>query len=155
MAYTEAGVRLGWSLCVLAFWAACWLLFGRRLGHWPPGARWPLTALGVLLPLRALYKAVRACADKLRAKTVTGQVLAIHPYRLRNGGAPRWYQLVVDDGVRERLRPWLVTAGRAGGVHPGDVVRLRAQGWTRYVLDVEVLYRRPTTPRSAAGLEPA
>ena len=148
MAYTQAGVRLAWSLCVVAFWAAFWLLLGRRLGHWPPAARWPVTALGILLPLRALYKVVRACADRLHAKTVTGQVLAIHPYRLQNNSRPRWYQLVVDDGARNRLRPWLVRADRALGVHPGDVVRLRAQGWTRYVLDVEVL-------GSATGLVPA
>jgi hypothetical protein len=151
MAYSQAGVRLAWSLCVLACWAGFWLLLGRRLGHWPPAARWPLTALGVLLPLRALYKVVRACVDKLRAKTVTGQVLAIHPYRLRNDGRPRWYQLVVDDGARNRLRPWLVRADRGRDVSAGDVVRLRAQGWTRYVTGLEVLYRRPATPGSAPG----
>jgi hypothetical protein len=165
MAYTQAGVRLTWSLCVLAFWAACWLLLGRRLGHLPPAARWPLAALGVLLPLRALYRLVRALADRVHATTVTGQVLAIHPYRLTDNGRPRWYQLVVDDGVRNRLRPWLVRADRARGVSGGDIVRLRAQGWTRYVTGLEVLYRRPAAPAprpdgsgepgSATGLVPA
>jgi hypothetical protein len=146
MAYTQAGVRLAWSLCVLAFWAAFWLLLARRLGHWPSAARWPLSALGVLLPLRALYKVVRASADKLRAGTVTGQVLAIHPYRLHNDSDPRWYQLVIDDGTRDRTRPWLVKAEWGRGVSAGDVVRLRAQDWTRYVIGLDVLYRRHAMP---------
>jgi hypothetical protein len=145
-AYTQAGVRLSWSLCVLAFWAAFWLVVAGRLGAWPGAAHWAVYALGVLLPMRAGYKVIRAAVDKLAPGTVTGQVLAAHPYHLHDTTPPRWYQLVVDDGRRDRTRPWLVRADRVQGIRPGDVVRLRAQRWTRYVLRLDVLYRRKAPP---------
>jgi hypothetical protein len=160
MAYTQAGVRLAWSLGVLLCWAAFWLFAARRMGAWPAGARWPLYVFGGLATLRAGYKVVRSIVAKAAPVTVTGQVLAAHPYRLHVGSAPRWYQLVVDDGEHDRTRPWLVSAGRVQGAGPGDVVRIRAQRWTRYVLDLDVLYRRTAPPAGSPGsasarLEPA
>src|SRR5262249_5604422 len=101
---------------------------------------------GVLVPIRAGYKAVRATIAKAAPVTVTGQVLAAHPYRLHAGAAPRWYQLVVDDGAHDRTKPWLVTAARVQSARQGDVVRIRAQRGTRSVLGLDVLYRRKTPP---------
>ena len=160
MAYTQAGVRLVWSLGLLLCWAAFWLfaagVFGTgRIGPWPAAARWPLYAVGGLATLRAGYKVVRSTVAKAAPVTVTGQVLAAHPYRLHTGSSPRWYQLVVDDGEHDRTRPWLVGAGRLHGAGPGDVVRIRAQRWTRYVLGLDVLYRRRTPGSAAARLESA
>jgi Predicted membrane protein (DUF2207) len=146
MAYTQAGVRLVWSLGVLLCWAAFWLFAARRIGAWPAAASWPLYALGVLAPVRAGYKVVRSTLARTAPVTVTGQVLAAHPYRLHAGSAPRWYQVVVDDGEHDRTRPWLVRADRVQGARAGDVVRIRAQRWNRYVLGLDVLYRRESPP---------
>src|SRR4051794_12100076 len=136
MAYTQAGVRLAWSLLVLAAWAALWVVAAPRTGNWPPFLRWPLYAVGVLAPARAVYKVVRASVDKLAPVTVTGTVLAVHPYRPGSDGMVAFHQLVLDDG-RDRTRPWLVRGDRLAGTAEGEVVRVRAQRWTRYVLALD------------------
>jgi hypothetical protein len=139
LAYTQSGVRLVFSLGVLAAWAAFWVYGAPRLGGWPDPLRWLAYAAGVAFPIRALYKVVRAGADKLAPATVTGQVLGIHPYQIGRDGTAMFTQLVVDDGRSGTLRPWLVRADRATEVRAGDVVRLRAQPWSGYVLTLDRL----------------
>ena len=137
LAYTQAGVRLAWSFLVLAAWAVFWVAAAPRIGHWPPFLRWHLYALGVLAPARAAYKVIRASVDKLAPVTVTGTVLAVHPYRTGSGAMVTFHQVVLDDGRADRTRPWLVRGDRLAGTAEGEVVRVRAQRWTRYVLALD------------------
>jgi hypothetical protein len=136
-AYTQAGVRLAWSALVLALWAAVGVWAMPRAGGWPTSARLALLTVGGLLTLRAAYKLVRSAYAKLAPVTVTGLVLAAHPRRLDSTMRPRWIQFVLDDGRHVHTRPWLVRADRAEAVAPGMVIRMRAQRWTRYVLEIE------------------
>lgn len=146
LAYTQSGVRLVFSLGVLAAWAAFWVYGAPRLGGWPDALRWLAYAAGVAFPGRALYKVVRASADKLAPRTVTGQVLGIHPYQVGRDGTAMFTQLVVDDGRSDALRPWLVRADRTTQVRAGDVVRLRAQPWSGYVLALNMTHSDSTEP---------
>jgi hypothetical protein len=153
MAYTQAGVRLLWSVAMLLVWAGVgylWLAHGR---DWPPVLRWAVFVVGVLAVVRTAYKAVRSVPAKFRPVTVRGEVLVLHPYRLTRDGPSRWFQIVVDDGVRDRTRPWLVRADRIGATAPGDICQLRAQRWTRYVLQLSVI-DHATNPRPRVAPTP-
>src|SRR6266540_34602 len=91
-------------------------------------------------------------ADKLAAVTVTGQVLAVHPYRPATDHEPRWYQIVLDDGAHDRVRPWLIRTDWLAGIKAGDVVRIRGQRWTRYGLGLTVLApQRTVSHRATSG----
>lgn len=136
MAYTQAGARLTWSLGVLACWAWCWSSAWQHLPQWPLSARVAFVAAGTLLPARAAYRTLRALMARLRPVEVTGQLLASHPYRPQPGAPRSWHELVIDDLRPGTARPWLVRSDRLGDVQPGDVVRLRAQPWTRYGLSI-------------------
>jgi hypothetical protein len=147
--YTQAGVRLVWSLAVLAVWAAAAVL----LRGAPLPVRIPVLAVAAVIIVRELYKVVRSIGAKAIPLAVTGQVLAAHPWRPPRNGGVRWYQVVVDNGRDRRTRPWLVRADRLDDSRPGDVVTLRAQRWTRYVLRLHVdRRRRENRPIEAVGL---
>ena len=141
-AYTQAGVRLLWSLLVLAGWGVGGYLLWPRVGRAPVEVRYATAAVVILVLVRALYKLVRALIAKALPVSVTGQVLTLHAYRAPVNSPVSWYQLVIDDGRRDRTWPWLVRADRIAGIRPGDVVDLRAQRWTRYVLELRVSRRR-------------
>jgi hypothetical protein len=136
--YAQAGVRLLWSLVILAIWS------GVGFALWATGRTWPallrdvVIAVGILAVLRALYTLVRATYAKLAPVTVVGQVLACHPFRVSAPGTFGWVQLVVDDGRHRRTEPWLIRADRLGSVQVGDVVTLRGQGWNHFVLSLTV-----------------
>ncbi len=156
-AYTQAGARLSWSTLVLLAWGWFWLRYVDRLTGWPGGVRLAVYALGVLVPIRAVYRFVRAAIDELVPVTVTGLVLAVHPYRPATDRAPRWHQIVLDDGVHDRVRPWLMRTDLLAGVKAGDAVQVRGQRWTRYGLDLTVLAAQPPVtfqPRPPGGPAP-
>jgi hypothetical protein len=142
-AYTQAGVRALWCTGVLLGWAAFWVFAAPVLDSWP------VYAVAGLLTARTGYRLIRSLVAKLSPVTVTGQVLAAHLWRPRVTVNAGWIQLVVDDGTRDRIRPWLSRADRAGGVRAGDTVRIRAQPWTRYVLALDVPHRAAPKLRPA------
>src|SRR6266511_579332 len=151
-AYTQAGARLTWSTLVLLAWGAFWARYADKLTGWPGAARLAVFALGILIPIRALYRFARAATDKLAPVTVTGQVLAVHPYRPATDHEPRWYQIVLDDGAHDRVRPWLIRTDWLAGIKAGDVVRIRGQRWTRYGLGLTVLApQRTVSHRATSG----
>ena len=137
--YTQAGARLLWAAFVLAFWISTGLLLRSAVAHSPAVLRWPAIVIGTFLVLRAAYKVVRSAVAKLFPVTVTGELLALHAWRVPTDGRPRWFQLVVDDGRHDRTWPWLVRADKKGPAEIGDVVQLRAQSWTRHTLALTVL----------------
>jgi len=71
---------------------------------------------------------------------VTGELLAMHPYQPHAEQQSRWNQIVLDEGRTDRARPWLVRTAHLGAATVGDVVRLRAQPWTRYGLGLVVVH---------------
>jgi hypothetical protein len=153
-AYTQAGVRLTWSLSVLAAWGvAGWLLWS-RVAHASVPVRWSLYGLGLAVGGRQAYKLIRSLIAKLFPASVTGQVLTVHAYRPTADHAPRWYQLALDDGRHDNTRPWLVRQDRLRDITPGDVISIGAQRWTRYVRTLDVVRRRPTPVVAKAVTEP-
>lgn len=144
-AYTQAGVRMVWCVMVLAVWVPV-LVFGAP--HVPGPGRVALDAVGGLIVLRSAYRLVRAIAAKAGTVTVTGLVLTAHLWRPQSAGPHRWVQVVVDDGRRTSVRPWLLRSDRAGDVRAGDAVTLTGQPWTRFGYTLEVRTRRP---RAAVG----
>ncbi len=150
-AYTQAGPRLAWSFLVLLAWSVFWVRYAGKLTGWPGGVRLAVSALGVLIPIRAFYRFVRAAIDKLVPVTVTGLVLAMHPYRPATDRTPRWYQIVLDDGAHDRVRPWLMRTDLVGGIKAGDIVRIRGQRWTRYGLGLTVLAAKASGPRHTSA----
>lgn len=138
-AYTQAGVRALWSAVVLAAWAVFWWRGEPLTKSWPIWVRVAILAVAVAWTARTTYRFVRSSHAKLTPMTITGQVLAAHSWRPRADHTAGWVQIAIDDGVHSRTRPWLVRADRAAGIRPGDVVRIRAQRWTHYVLRLELL----------------
>jgi Predicted membrane protein (DUF2207) C-terminal domain len=128
LAYSQAKLRLIWSVVVLLFWTCLgWWLAG-QLGGPVAVVTIGLAAVGVLHATRAGYRLVRAAIDVLAPVTRTGQVLAMHPWN----DEASFYQLVLDDGRRRRLRPWLLAAGDVDGIRLGDVVQVHGERWTRH-----------------------
>jgi hypothetical protein len=109
--------------------------------------RWGAYGVLAALTARTGYALIRAIYAKLSPVTVEGLVLAAHLWRPQVEHGFQWIQIVVDNGRRDRLRPWLVRGDRALAVRRGDVVRIRAQPVTRFVLDLDVT--QPFTPASA------
>ncbi len=148
-AYSQAGVRLVTATLLLGGWIG--LGFAVRSGtDWPGWLRWTLAALAAAGGLRSVYRLGRAGHAKLFPVTVTGQLLAHHPYNPQLDQESRWHQIVIDDGVSDRIRPWLMRTDRLGNVEVGAVVRIRAQPWTRYGLDFVEL-PAPMSSASRAG----
>ena len=137
--YTQAGVRATWSAAVLAAWIGFAVLAAPHDHAWPQWLRALAIAVGGFLAARAAYRLIRSLFVKFTPTTVTGRVLAVHPWRPQADRGAQWIQVVLDDGRSERVWPWLVRADRVAATTAGDVVRIRAQRWTRYVLRLEKL----------------
>jgi hypothetical protein len=154
LAYVQAGVRIGTSIVLLIILAALWAVATRDLPEATTYVRWGAYLVLAALTARTVYGLLRAIYAKLSPVTVEGLVVAAHLWRPQVEGGFPWIQIVVDNGRRDRLRPWLVRGDRAATVRRGDVVRLRAQPVTRFVLELEVTKAftpAPAIPPTAAG----
>jgi hypothetical protein len=142
-AYTQAGVRLLWSIGTLMFWGATgWVLL--RTGRaWPFPIRATIVVLLSVMVLRGFWVLLHSLYVKLVPLTVTGQILARHPFRVGAPGTFGWFELVIDDGRHDTTRPWLIRADKLGAVSIGDTVRVRGQRWTHHALEVTVVSTGP------------
>ncbi len=149
-AYTQAGARAVWSLLVSVLWIAFWS-FVPGLSGWPDTVRVPVLAACGLLTIRTAYRLVMSVLAALAPITVTGPVLAAHAWRPNASATMRWIQLVVDDGRHSRTRPWLIRDDRGRDINPGDVVSMRAQRWTHYVLRADVIRKHHASGGAASA----
>jgi len=157
-----AQARLMWAIPTVILWSvAAAILLARDT--MPAALRYPLLVVAGILAGRAAYRLVSSAIDLLFPLRVTGTVVDIG-VAARNptadhaeqatfpmGDFTTFYSFVVDDGSTDVLRPWLVSRGVAGDVHParaadpgkamsgdaggfrvGDLVTIEGQRFSRY-----------------------
>ena len=121
---------------------------------WPA----PIVVVAALPAARGLYRATRGAVDVATARTIRGEVLWVAPWRGRGGrdrtSTTKSY-LAVDDGTAPTTTAWALSARRADGVGPGDVVELRVRPWTRRVMALTVLRSRRPAPSASPSASPA
>ena len=150
-AYSQAGLRIATASLGVVVWGGVGYL-AVRSGGWPDWLRVTAALLAAAGGLRSLYRWVRAVHARQFPVTVTGQLLARHPYNPRAENGSRWNQIIVDDGVADRTRPWLMRTDWLGPAEVGAVVRIQAQPWTRYGLSLTVL-RPPPVPAEWSSVD--
>jgi hypothetical protein len=97
--------------------------------------------LGLLLAVGGGYVAVRAIADRVAPRTVTGQVLWRQTWRhLRRDDrrVPVMDHLAIDEGTRDRTRAWALPVRVDGGCRHGDLVTATVRPWTRRIVALTV-----------------
>ncbi|GAB6901357.1 hypothetical protein JCM9957A_44470 [Kineosporia succinea] len=90
-----------------------------------------------LLVVRSLYLVVRAQREKEASREITGQVLWIEAWQVREEDqkVPH-HHLAVDDGLTGETRAWALPNTMVDQVRVGDVVHLEVLPWTRRVMSI-------------------
>ena len=113
-----------------------------------------IAVVAALLAARGLYRAVRGVIDVATARTISGEVLWVAPWRGRGGrdrtSTTKRY-LAVDDGSAPTTTAWALPASGDRGVGPRDLVELRVRPWTRRVAALTVVESRQPASSASSG----
>jgi hypothetical protein len=84
---------------------------------------------------------VRSTLDLVAPVSFTGEVL--RRTEVRSTARDRWwnrrapvYIMIIDDGRKRKLRPWLARREYGDRVGPGHVVHARGQRWSRRLTSI-------------------
>jgi hypothetical protein len=130
----QAGQRLAVGAALVYFWRIA-----------------PVLVVGGYLILRGLYLLARNAFDVISARTVSGPVLRLEPWRgprrdLIVWRTPYVAYCVIDDGRSPVLTAWALPATEPRPA-PGDIVRARARRWSRRLTDVSLVEARRSRDR--------
>lgn len=114
----QAGQRLAAGVALVYFWRIA-----------------PVLVIGGYLILRGLYLLVCNAIDVVSARTVSGTVLRVEPWRgprrdLYVWRVPHVFYCAIDDGRSPVVTAWALPAGEPRPA-PGDTIRAKGHRWSR------------------------
>lgn len=123
------------------------LLGSSGLGPRPTGPATAVLVVCVLVMIRAVYRIVRCLQDWARPITLSGEVIYLDTWNLKEKSQRLANQhLALDDGHSDRIQAWELPGELRGSVRTGDLVQIVVRPWSRRILTVT-----PSAERAVRG----